>query len=83
VIRLLPQERECPVDSLVECVRLDVLVCLDPVSLVQEIAAVNAHRRPPSETLGCASLGPDSSRRKKIGPSSPVDFGDNYGAAMA
>jgi hypothetical protein len=34
------------------CVRLNILGSPDPVPLVQEIAAENAHGQPPSETVG-------------------------------
>jgi len=52
MLRLLPQEGECPVYGVVECVRLNILGSLDPVPLIEEITAENAHGRPPSETLG-------------------------------
>jgi len=65
VLGLLAQQCECPVYCLLKCVRLDVLVSLDPVPLVQEIAAVNAHGGPPSETLGCARLRPNAKGRKE------------------
>src|SRR5207248_10574513 len=64
VFGLLAQQCECPLYCLLKCVRLDVLVSLDPVPLVQEIAAVNAHGGPPSETLGCARLRPNAQAPK-------------------
>jgi len=57
--------------------RLDVLVSLDPVPLVQEIAAVNAHGGPSSETCDVHRLGPDPRGPKGKLPLIPVDFGDN------
>ena len=47
VLALLLQKDECPVDRLVDSVRLNILVAINAVSLVQEIAAENAHSKPP------------------------------------
>ncbi len=82
VLGLLAQQCECPVYCLLKCVRLDVLVSLDPVPLVQEIAAVNAHGGPPSETLGCARLRPNAQGPKGRRRSSPVDIGDNWSVGL-
>jgi len=82
VLGLLAQQCERPVYCLLKCVRLDVLVSLDPVPLVQEIAAVNAHGGPPSETLGCARLRPNAQGPKGRRRSSPVDIGDNWSVGL-
>jgi len=65
VLGLLPQQSKCPVYRFVERVRLDILVSIDPVPLVQKIATVNAHGGAPSETLGCAILGQEITDRKE------------------
>lgn len=52
VLGLPPQQGECPAYGLVECLRLNIFERLDPVPPIQEIAAGNAHSRPPQETLG-------------------------------
>src|SRR5204863_3437543 len=81
VLPLLPQQGKCPVYRFVERVRFDVLVSFDPVPLVQEIAAENAHSGPPRETFGCASLGSDDIAAERKRPLTPVDIGDNCPAA--
>jgi len=50
VLRLLPQQRERPVNGFVQRVRLDVLTALNPVAVIQEVAAIDAHGGPPFET---------------------------------
>jgi hypothetical protein len=52
LLGLLPKQSERPVYRLLKCLRLNSLVSCNPVPLVQEIAAENAHDGPSSETLG-------------------------------
>jgi hypothetical protein len=77
VLPLLSQQSKCPVYRFVQHTRFDDFASIDPVPLIQEIAAVNAHSGPPRETLGCASLGSDDIAAGKKRPLAPVDIGDN------
>jgi len=65
VFAALAQQGECRVYRFVESIRLDVLVCIDAIPLVQKMATVNAHGDAPLETLGCAMLGPGDTDRKE------------------